>query len=247
MNFKISSFLFTVAIFLAPTAQAECYTYDALNRLEKLAYKDGAAMEYSLDKHGNREQVDTNISAGEACAQPATPVSNTQTAPVLSASIVDLDVPNRAPVVNDKTVYASVDDYIVNSSNATSPLTVYDLDADVLSVASFTANNPSIVTAGWVEVNTTGTQTTSRFQVKAISLGTGTVTFVYQDEHGLQTSGMLTVIVGQGSTSTGDGGSSGSGGGDGFQRTTVAYSVLVVRVTSPENLRSNSICVMLYL
>jgi len=195
-----------MSVLATGSAQAECYTYDALNRLEKLAYKDGAAMSYTLDKHGNREQVVTNVNAGEVCAQPTNPISNTQSAPVLSANLIDLDVPNRAPVVIDKTINVRAGKMIVNSTTVRSPLTVYDLDADVLTVASFTANNPSIVTAGWVDVPTAGTQTTPRFRVKAVAVGTATVTFVYQDEDGLQTTGILTVIVGPGGTTTGGGG-----------------------------------------
>lgn len=187
---------FVLAIsFLPATVWAECYTYDPLGRLKNLAYDDvgGSSMTYTFDKHGNREQVETERDAGENCLPPPPSTSNAASTPVLSASISDPAQPNRPPTVSDRTVYMRGGQFM------TASLPVYDLDADSVSVvsATTTATNITVAPNNWPLLG---------YRIDAESDGTAQVNITYSDSNNAQASGILTVIV--------SGTSGGGGGGD---------------------------------
>lgn len=183
------------------TSYADCYSYDALGRLETSLYSDSssnaalASTSYVLDEHGNRQTVQTNSAASRSCAQPSSDISQGEASAVVS----DTPPENQVPTASD----FDINLLLGATFTANAIINASDDDGEALVLSSAVSNHPANIS-----VNISGGQ--GMVAVESI-IGEGNFEIVYevQDPHGATASATIYVNV-----TAPDDGLDGTGGDD---------------------------------
>lgn len=207
MKFHSALLFFGVNLFLifnSSNAHAECYKYDDLGRLISVGYigDDNAEMNYDLDKHGNRKQVEITTSGGTPCASTTGATDDGDDEAVYSSAydveqepIEEQTAPpeaqNTPPIADNETVSLSV-----NQTQSVSPLDGdTDPDGDQLTLAEFeTASNLLSISQSGNDLSLTA----------GASPGSGYIDYTVSDGHGGSATGRINFTITEDSDPDGD-------------------------------------------
>ena len=216
MKFHSALPIFGVSLFLifnSSNAHAECYKYDDLGRLISVGYVGdaNAEMNYDLDKHGNRKQVEITTSGGTPCASTTGATDDGDDEAVYSSAYdveqedieettAPADTPNANPVADDENVTLNI-----NQTQSVSPLDGdTDPDGDQLTLAEFeTASNLLSISQSGNDLSLTA----------GASPGSGYIDYTVSDGHGGSATGRINFTITEDSDPDGDPGEF-PGGGD---------------------------------